>query len=138
MTSLELISRTCTTEGWSRLSVPYYSACFQDNSTEQEDTGHRVKKKSVTKCYGLLHFWMGSRILFNGAVLWKVKCVIFSPASPNIKMIWFLMVFKQVSWTLPLPPLAFFKGSPKVRCEKWHLVWYFIGYNIIHTYLSMA
>ncbi len=42
LTSLELISRTCTSEGWSRLSVSYYNACFQDNSTAQEETGHSV------------------------------------------------------------------------------------------------
>ncbi|KAK7134288.1 hypothetical protein R3I93_017640 [Phoxinus phoxinus] len=49
LNSHELITRTCTTEGWSRLSVPYYSACFQDNSTEQEDTGHRREYFSMVK-----------------------------------------------------------------------------------------
>uniref|UniRef100_A0A673GA88 Growth hormone releasing hormone receptor 2 n=1 Tax=Sinocyclocheilus rhinocerous TaxID=307959 RepID=A0A673GA88_9TELE len=38
--SPQLITRTCTNEGWSRLSVSYYNACFQENSTEQEETGH--------------------------------------------------------------------------------------------------
>ncbi|XP_073773351.1 growth hormone releasing hormone receptor 2 isoform X1 [Danio rerio] len=38
--SHELISRTCTSKGWSNMSVPYYIACFQDNSTEEEEIGH--------------------------------------------------------------------------------------------------
>ncbi|XP_056325918.1 growth hormone releasing hormone receptor 2 [Danio aesculapii] len=37
--SQEPISRTCTSEGWSNVSVPYYIACFQDNSTEEEEIG---------------------------------------------------------------------------------------------------
>ncbi|KTG46794.1 hypothetical protein cypCar_00006897 [Cyprinus carpio] len=65
LTSLELITRTCTSEGWSRLSVSYYDACFQDNSTEQEETGHR-----------------------SVIVLSEVKSVIFAPpVLPNVKLI---------------------------------------------------
>ncbi|XP_051530958.1 vasoactive intestinal polypeptide receptor 1-like [Myxocyprinus asiaticus] len=45
-----IITRTCTSQGWSRQSVPYYTACFQDNSTEQEDTaGQRQEYFAMVK-----------------------------------------------------------------------------------------
>lgn len=80
LTSLELITRTCTSEGWSRLSVSYYDACFQDNSTEQEETGQRVN--NLEELYFwlfafnwmlLLCFWIGSYRVLLYCRKWRVS-----------------------------------------------------------------
>ncbi|CAB1312199.1 unnamed protein product, partial [Coregonus sp. 'balchen'] len=75
-----LITRNCTPQGWSKPSLPYYKACyFEDSSEEEEETGNKQNYFATVKIIYTVGYGVSLASLFIAILVFcifrKLLCI---------------------------------------------------------------